>query len=55
MTMRSAIVAGFLVLAPSALSAQGITIQAGRLFDDGGWSAYGVSWTQRLLGPLGSG
>jgi cell wall-associated NlpC family hydrolase len=52
--MRGRLLAGLLALAPSALAGQGITFQAGRLFDDGGWSAYGLSWSQRLLGPLGA-
>ena len=41
-----------LFLFPSAICAQGITVQVGRLFDDGGWTAYSVGWIQPLVGPL---
>jgi cell wall-associated NlpC family hydrolase len=41
-----------LIAAPASLSAQGLTFQMGRLFDDGGWSAYSLAWNHPLLGPL---
>jgi cell wall-associated NlpC family hydrolase len=38
--------------APTALRAQGVTFQLGRLFDDGGWTAYNLGWNHSLFGPL---
>ncbi len=37
----------------SPARAQGLALQVGRLFDDGGWTSYGVSWRSAALGPLG--
>jgi cell wall-associated NlpC family hydrolase len=37
--------------APS-LTAQGLTFRMGRLFDDGGWTAYNLAWNHALFGPL---
>ena len=54
MTVRSAVITALFALGPGSLGAQGLSFQAGRLFDDGGWSAYSLSWTQRLFGPLGA-
>ena len=34
------------------LSAQGLTLRMGRLFDDGGWTAYNLAWNYPLPGPL---
>jgi len=39
--------------APLPAAAQGVSLQVGRLFDDGGWTAYSLSWTRTLLGPVG--
>jgi cell wall-associated NlpC family hydrolase len=38
--------------APPSLGAQGLTFQMGRLFDDGGWTAYNLAWNHSLFGPL---
>ena len=38
---------------PVPAAAQGVSLQVGRLFDDGGWTAYSLSWTRTLLGPIG--
>ncbi len=48
-----------LVLALAAATAaparaQGVAVQVGRLFDDGGWSTYSVGWTRMLFGSLGA-
>ena len=42
------------LMAPSAVAAQGISLQAGRLFDGDGLTSYQVSWTTPLLGPVGA-
>ena len=34
-------------------AAQGVVLQVGRLFDDGGWTAYHLAWSRALSGPLG--
>src|SRR5690606_19010524 len=41
-----------LLILPATLSAQGLTFQMGRLFDDGGWTLYNLGWNQRLIGPF---
>ena len=53
--MRRRIVAvlAAVAAAPLPAAAQGVSLQVGRLFDDGGWTAYSLSWTRSLLGPLG--
>jgi len=49
----SALLAGVLVAAmPAAAPSQGPAFHIGRVFNDGGWTAFGVSWAQRPLGPL---
>ena len=51
--LRSALLAGVLVAAlPAAAPSQGPAFHLGRVFNDGGWTAFGVSWAQRPLGPL---
>ena len=51
--MRSVILAGALVAAlPAAAPSQGPAFHVGRLFNDGGWTTFGVSWAQRPFGPL---
>lgn len=51
--LRSALLAGVLVAAlPAAAPSQGPAFHLGRVFNDGGWTAFGVSWGQRPLGPL---
>ena len=37
---------------PAAVAAQGVAFQVGRLFDDGGWTAFGVRWVRPIIGPL---
>jgi cell wall-associated NlpC family hydrolase len=44
--------AGSLAALPSPLSGQGLTVRMGRLFDDGGWTAYNLAWNHPLPGPL---
>ena len=46
------LVAGSLAALPMPLSAQGLTLRMGRLFDDGGWTAYNIAWNHPLPGPL---
>ena len=51
--MRSVVLAGALVAAlPAAAPSQGPAFHVGRLFNDGGWTTFGVGWAQRPLGPL---
>lgn len=38
----------------SPARAQGVAVQVGRLFDDGGWTAYSAGWTHALFGSLGA-
>jgi len=40
-------------LVPGGSQAQGIAFEAGRIIADPDWSAYRLSYTQRLIGPLG--
>lgn len=42
------------LLAPQAVRAQGVSLQAGRFFDGDGLTSYQVSWTTPLLGPFGA-
>ena len=37
---------------PASVGAQGLTFQMGRLFDDGGWTAYNLAWNHSLFGPV---
>ncbi len=37
---------------PAAASAQGVAFQLGRLFNDGGWTSYALSWRSAALGPV---
>ena len=46
------IVAAMVSAAPAAAAAQGVAFQVGRLFDDGGWTAFGVRWVRPVIGPL---
>ncbi len=39
---------------PAASVAQGVAVQVGHLFDDGGWNAYSAGWTRSLFGALGT-
>ena len=48
----AAVFTAFAVTIPGPLAAQGLTFQMGRLFDDGGWTAYNLGWNQSLFGPL---
>jgi cell wall-associated NlpC family hydrolase len=43
-----------LMLVPRIGSAQGVSLQAGRLLDGDGLTLYQLSWTTPLLGPLGA-
>ena len=40
--------------APPAAAAQGVALQVGHLFDDGGWTAYSAGWTHSLTGSIGA-
>lgn len=44
--------AASLAAIPASLTAQGLTFRMGRLFDDGGWTAYNIGWNHPLVGPL---
>lgn len=44
--------AALAMAAPARLGAQGLTFQMGRLFDDGGWTAYNLAWNHSLFGPV---
>ena len=37
-----------------AAQAQGVALQVGHLFDDGGWTAYSAGWTHSLAGSIGA-
>ena len=53
MSMRPALAALAATLVTAApLRGQGISLQMGRLLDDGGWTAYTIGWIQSLPGPL---
>ena len=54
MSRRRAVLllAAVLTGVPSALDAQGVAFQVGRLFDDGGWTTFGVRWVRPIAGPL---
>ncbi len=43
---------GALLSLPRPAPAQGVAFQLGRLFNDGGWTSYGVSWARPVLGPV---
>lgn len=45
-------IATLAIAAPASLGAQGLTFRMGRLFDDGGWTAYNLAWNHSLFGPL---
>ncbi len=45
-------IATLAIAVPRTLGAQGLTFQMGRLFDDGGWTAYNLSWNHSLFGPV---
>ena len=52
---RSLALAASLVLAAipgGGAQGQGVALQVGRLFDDGGWTAYNLSWTRAAIGPF---
>lgn len=38
----------------STVEAQGVAVQVGRRFDDGGWTAFRLAWSRALAGPLGA-
>ena len=40
--------------APAPAHAQGVALQVGHLFDDGGWTAYSAGWTHSLTGSIGA-
>jgi cell wall-associated NlpC family hydrolase len=42
------------VAAVPAAQAQGVALQVGHLFDDGGWTAYSAGWTHSLTGSIGA-
>jgi cell wall-associated NlpC family hydrolase len=48
---RAAGLTAFLAV-PRSAPAQGVAFQLGRLFNDGGWTSYGVSWARPVLGPV---
>jgi cell wall-associated NlpC family hydrolase len=48
-----ALIYAFAITAPAPAMAQGVGVQIGRLFDDGGWTAYSAAWTRSLVGPVG--
>ena len=50
--MLGAALAAIVMAMPGSLAGQGLTFQMGRLFDDGGWTAYNLGWNQSLFGPL---
>jgi hypothetical protein len=50
--LRAALVAAGLMTAGLPARAQGVAFQLGRLFDDGGWTSYGVSWARPVAGPI---
>lgn len=52
--LTAPVLAAVLVLLPSRMEGQGVSLQVGRLFDDGGWTAYNLAWTRPLIGPLGA-
>ncbi|HEX6088574.1 MAG TPA: C40 family peptidase [Gemmatimonadales bacterium] len=52
MRALAVLAAGSLAALPMPLSAQGLTLRMGRLFDDGGWTAYNLAWNYPLPGPL---
>jgi cell wall-associated NlpC family hydrolase len=55
MMRRAGLLSFFSVLlAPQAVWAQGVSVQAGRLLDGDGLTSYQVGWTAPLLGPLGA-
>lgn len=40
--------------AAGTVEAQGVAVQVGRRFDDGGWTAFRIAWSRALAGPLGA-
>ena len=44
--------AGLLAAGADGAAAQGVAFQVGRLFDDGGWTSFGVRWVRPIMGPL---
>ena len=53
MKRRLVLLLAAIIAAPRPAAGQGVSLQVGRLFDDGGWTAYSISWTRTVLGPLG--
>lgn len=47
------VLAAGLAAVPAA-QAQGVALQVGHLFDDGGWTAYSAGWTHPLAGSIGA-
>ena len=41
-----------LAIAPVPAAAQGVAFQVGRMFDDGGWTSFGVRWVRPVIGPI---
>lgn len=52
MRALAVLAAASLAALPASLTAQGLTFRMGRLFDDGGWTAYNIAWNHPLFGPL---
>ena len=53
MSRRSGLVVAALVAAaPVPAAAQGVAFQVGRMFDDGGWTSFGVRWGRPVIGPI---
>jgi cell wall-associated NlpC family hydrolase len=47
-----ALAAGLIAVLPGSARPQGPAFHIGRIFNDGGWTTFGISWAQRPLGPL---
>ena len=52
-TAALALAAGLAGVA-APVHAQGVALQVGHLFDDGGWTAYSAGWTHSLTGSIGA-
>lgn len=52
--MTAALLVALAAGAAAPVRGQGVAVQVGRLFDDGGWTAYSAGWTHALFGSLGA-
>ena len=41
-----------LLVLPRPAATQGVALQLGRMFVDGGWTSFGASWARPVLGPV---